>query len=95
MGATLVYAEVDRLYAAVEPEVGKAVREAAAEDDVSVSKWVGDVIRRQVKRRALRAALDAWEAEDGPFTEEELAEGRALLYGEELLRPDTPEQRAS
>jgi hypothetical protein len=95
--------QAERFSVTVNPVLGRSVREAAAKSGLSVSKWVSRLIQRELcdeaserqrRSEALRAALDAWHAEDGPLTDEELAEGRAILYGEKLLRPDAPEGHA-
>jgi hypothetical protein len=41
-----VCGDVGRLSITVEPEIGKALRDAAVECGVSVWKWVGEAIRR-------------------------------------------------
>ena len=71
------------------PELGEAVREAAAEAGMTLSEWLGQAAETKLrqdedakilqeaadKRRAqaLREYLDKWEAEHGAFTDEELA----------------------
>lgn len=70
---------VDRLSVAMDPELGKAVREAAARAGVSVSAWLSEAARGNLRNELLGAALDAWEAEDGPLTEEELAEAARVM----------------
>lgn len=70
---------VDRLSVTLEPELGAAVREAATAEDTSVSAWLAAAAADRLRQQRLRAALDAWEAEDGPLTEAEITTGRRLL----------------
>lgn len=67
---------VDRLSVALDPALGAAVREAAAAKSTSVSAWLARAAENQLRNQRLGEALDAWEAEDGPLTEEELAAAR-------------------
>jgi hypothetical protein len=64
--------KVDRLSVTMDPDLGHAVRDAAARSGVSVSRWLSDAASDHLRNELLGAALDAWEAEDGPFTEAEL-----------------------
>jgi hypothetical protein len=66
--------QVDRLSVAIDPDLGQAVREAAASSGISVSRWMGEAARARLRNQLLGAALDAWEAEDGALTDQELAE---------------------
>jgi hypothetical protein len=73
------------------PELGEAVREAAAEAGTTLSEWLADAAEsklraeadedREVKRRmaGLDAFLVEWQAEHGAFTEEEMARARHEL----------------
>jgi predicted transcriptional regulator len=70
---------VDRLSITVDSELGQAVRQAAAAEGVSVSSWASEALADRVRRHSLRAFLDDWEAEQGPFTEEEMAEADRLI----------------
>jgi hypothetical protein len=63
----------------MDPELGQAVREAAAQSGMSVSRWMNDAAEARLRNHLLGAALDAFEAENGPFSEEELEEARKLL----------------
>lgn len=67
---TLMRVAVDRLSVTVDAELGRAVREAAHASGMSVSSWVAAAIEFQVRNRLLGEALDAWEAETGPFPPE-------------------------
>lgn len=71
--------QVDRLSVTMPPELGAAVREAAARAGMSVSGWLAAAAADRVRNDLLGAALDAWEAEDGPFTDDELDTAAATL----------------
>ncbi|MGH8934470.1 MAG: hypothetical protein ACRDZO_28520 [Egibacteraceae bacterium] len=70
---------VDRFSVTMDPELGAAVREAAQRAGMSVSGWLAEAAAARVRNALLGAALDAWDAEDGPLTEEELDAGREEL----------------
>jgi hypothetical protein len=72
-------AQVDRLSVTMAPEVGTAVREAAAREGTSVSNWLAAAATQRLRNELLGKALDLWEAEDGPFSEEELNAAAAVL----------------
>lgn len=72
-------APVDRLSVTMPPEVGAAVRDAAAREGTSVSNWVAAAAAQRLRNDLLGAALDIWEAESGPFSEEELNAAEAAL----------------
>jgi post-segregation antitoxin (ccd killing protein) len=78
---------VDRLSVTVDSDLGLQVRAAARRRGVSVSSWVAQAIEAGLRNEYLREALDAWEAEQGPLTEEELAEADRIL--------DEAEQKAA
>lgn len=65
-------AQVDRLSVTMPPEIGAAVRDAAARQGISVSNWLAAAAAQRLRNELLGAALDQWEAEDGPFSDEEL-----------------------
>ena len=70
---------VDRFSLTMDPELGSAVREAAARSRTSVSAWIAEAAADRVRNELLGAALDRWEEEDGPFTEAELDEAAKSL----------------
>lgn len=72
-------AQVDRLSVTMAPEIGRAVREAAARQGTSVSTWLTDAAAQRLRNDLLGAALDQWEAEDGPFSDDELNTAAAAL----------------
>ncbi len=65
-------AQVDRLSITMPPEVGAAVRDAAVRSGTSVSNWLSAAAAQRLRNELLGAALDQWEAEEGPFSDEEL-----------------------
>lgn len=71
--------QVDRLSVTMPPEVGAAVREAAARQGTSVSTWLASAAAQRLRNELLGAALDRWEAEEGPFSDEELDAAAAAL----------------
>lgn len=72
-------AQVDRLSVTMAPEIGAAVRDAAARQGMSVSTWLAVAAAQRLRSELLGAALDLWEAEDGPFSDDELNAAAAAL----------------
>jgi hypothetical protein len=72
-------AQVDRFSVTMPPEIGTAVREAAARQGASVSNWLAHAAAQRLRNELLGTALYAWEAEDGPFSDEELQAAAAAL----------------
>ena len=62
-----------------DPQVAALVSQAAADEGVSFSTWLGVAARDQLTLRAGRAALAEYEAEAGALTDEETAEGQRVL----------------
>ena len=56
-----------------DPELGDAIRAAAAQHGQSLSSWLAQAAASKLRAEALTAYLDAWEAEHGALTAEELA----------------------
>jgi len=71
--------QVDRLSITMDPELGSQVRAAAARGGVSVSRWLSQAATAQLRNELLGAALDAWEAEVGSFTDVELDAAAEVL----------------
>ncbi len=61
------------------PELGEGVRKAAARQRISVSTWLTEAAADKLRNELLGAALDQWEAEDGPFTADELDKAASRL----------------
>lgn len=70
---------VDRLSITLAPELGRAARRAAKRANVSLSAWIAEATADRVRNETLGAALDRWEAEDGAFTPDELADAARRL----------------
>lgn len=68
----IVCMQVDRFSVTMEPGLGAAVRDAAERAGMSVSGWLAQAAAERLRNDLLGAALDVWEAEDGPFGDEEL-----------------------
>lgn len=49
----------------------------------NVSGYITELAERAERRRLLREELDSYQGEFGAFTDEEMAESRALLHGTE------------
>jgi hypothetical protein len=71
--------QVDRLSVTMPPAIGAAVRESAARQGTSVSTWLADAAAQRLRNELLGAALDAWEAEEVPFSDAELNAATAAL----------------
>ncbi|MGH2915032.1 MAG: hypothetical protein ACRDMX_08590 [Solirubrobacteraceae bacterium] len=65
-----------KLAITVDPDVHQRVREAAAEDQVSVSAWMTQAARAALTVRDGLSAVAEWEAENGALTDAELSEAR-------------------
>jgi hypothetical protein len=70
---------VDKLSVSFDRELGEAVRAAADESGRGLSGWLAGAAKAQLRAEALAAYLDAWQAEHGEFTNDELAEAAASL----------------
>lgn len=73
--------------ASMDEDLLDEVRAAAEDDEKTLSAWLADVARERVRLLALGRLLDEWEAENGAFTEEELA-----AADEWLNNPMTPDE---
>jgi hypothetical protein len=69
-----------------------AVREAAEEEDMTLSAFLAEAARARVHLLVMDRVLDEWEQENGPFTEEELREGDEWF--EEIVTPEQMLQEA-
>lgn len=70
---------VDRFSVTMDPDLGAAVRNAAERAGTSVSGWLAAAAADRLRNDLLGAALDAWETEDGPFSDDELDEAARTL----------------
>jgi hypothetical protein len=65
------------------PNVGQAVRAAAAREGASVSSRLTEAAADRLRNQLLGATLVVWQQEDGSFTEEELKAAATALFGRE------------
>jgi hypothetical protein len=71
--------KVDKLSVSFEAELGDAVRAAAKRSGTGISGWLAQAAAARLRAEALSEFLDAWEAEHGPLTVDELAAAAAQL----------------
>jgi hypothetical protein len=64
--------KVDKLSISFEPELGDAVRSAAAQAGKPVSSWLAEAAASKLRAEALAQFLAAWQAEHGRLTAEEI-----------------------
>ena len=62
-----------------DPELGDAVRSAAAEAGQPLSSWLASAAASKLRAEALARFLDDWEAEHGVLTAAEIARAEAEL----------------
>ncbi len=55
------------------------MRDAAAREGTGVSNWLAAAAAQRLRSELLGGALDQWEAEQGPFSEDELNTAAAAL----------------
>jgi hypothetical protein len=79
--------QVDRLSLTLSPELGEAVRRSAAKQGQSLSSWIGRAAADRLLNERLGEAIDAWEAEDGALTEEELRAAAGRIATATVFRP--------
>ena len=71
--------KVDKLSISLDPELGDAVRSAAARAGQPVSSWLAEAAAGKLRAGALAEFLNGWEAEHGGLTAEELARAEREL----------------
>ena len=62
-----------------DPELGDAVRAAAAETGQPLSSWLAEAAASKLRAEALARFLDDWEAEHGVLTAAEIARAEREL----------------
>jgi hypothetical protein len=62
----------EKLSISLDAELATAVREAAAEEGVSVSNWLSQAAEAKARRRRLRVALDEFAAENGALSDADI-----------------------
>jgi hypothetical protein len=78
----LAYADemkVDKLSVSFDPDLGDAVRSAAAQAGKPVSSWLAEAAASKLRAEALADFLAGWEAEHGVLTAEEIARAEREL----------------
>jgi hypothetical protein len=71
--------KVDKLSISFAPELGDAVRSAAAQAGKPVSSWLAEAAASKLRADALTDFLASWETEHGALTTEEVARAEAEL----------------
>lgn len=69
--------KVDKISVSFEPTLGDEVRAAARRADRGLSAWLAEAAAAKLRAEALADFLDAWEAEHGSFSADELAAAAA------------------
>lgn len=77
--------KVDKLSVSFAPELGDAVRAAAARQRAGLSRWLAEAAEAKLRAEALADFLEGWEVEHGRLTPEELATAAAELHLSETL----------
>ncbi|HUK70695.1 MAG TPA: hypothetical protein VLW50_18385 [Streptosporangiaceae bacterium] len=70
---------VDKLSVSFDPELGDAVRSAAAQAGKPLSSWLAEAAASKLRAEALAEFLAGWEAEHGVLTPEEIARAEREL----------------
>ncbi len=63
------------------PELDARIEAAAAEARTTFSGWLAEAARKEFTVQAGLGAVAEWEAENGPLSEDELAEGERWARG--------------
>jgi hypothetical protein len=71
--------KVEKLSISFDPELGDAVRSAAAQAGQPVSSWLAEAAASKLRAEALAEFLDGWEVEHSTLTAEELARAEREL----------------
>jgi hypothetical protein len=71
--------KVDKLSISFEPQLGDAVRSAAAQAGKPVSAWLAEAAASKLRAEALAEFLAGWQTEHGVLTAEELARAEREL----------------
>ena len=71
--------KVDKLSISFDPELGDAVRSAAAHAGKPLSSWLAEAAAIKLRAEALEEFLANWESEHGVLTAEEIARAEREL----------------
>ena len=66
----------------IDPDLAASLEEVYKVTDNDPNRWRNNPAKKKAGLEGLGRFLDEWEAENGAFTEEELARAHAELYGE-------------
>lgn len=75
----LTSVKVDKLSISFDPELGDAVRSAAAQAGKPVSSWLAEAAASKLRAEALAEFLAVWETEHGALTAAEIARAEREL----------------
>lgn len=89
-GTTVTGMAVKKRSVALDKDVADAVVKAAKEEGVSVSAWLSEAARKQLKIHQGLQAMREWEAEFGAITDEERAEAEAIFRKHGLIPTPRP-----
>ena len=70
---------VEKMSVSFDLELGSAIRTSAEESSLSVSAWLAEAARAQLRRKALGDAVAAWERKYGRLSEQEVKAAATLL----------------
>lgn len=70
---------MDKLSVSFDPELGDAVRSAAAHAGKPLSSWLAEAAASKLRTEALEEFLAGWESEHGVLTAEEIARAEREL----------------
>ena len=85
-------AQRDKRSVSFPADLAKAIDEAAAASGTSFSAWIAQTAYHRLRLEAGRQGVAEWEAEHGPLSEREIADG--LARARELLGR-TPSERSA
>lgn len=71
--------KVDKMSISFDPDLGDAVRSAAAQAGKPLSAWLAEAAASKLRAEALAEFLAGWQAEHGVLTAEEIARAEGEL----------------
>ena len=71
--------KVDKLSVSFDPELGDAIRSAAAQAGKPLSSWLAEAAASKLRAEALEEFLAGWESEHGVLTAAEIARAEREL----------------
>ena len=86
---------VEKFSVSLDPELSRALRAAAEEDDVSVSAWMAEAVRQRLRNHLLGLWLDEVIADQGWSRDELLREAREEDEAEERAARADAEKRSA